>query len=405
MNLKLSREMSFLLQILSSKATSAKIEFHDIDNQKLLNVLNKHRILSKAFIAKINNKAPHVVLNQINNQNKIKTLNNLSMLGELIRVTKLLNHHNIMYVCLKGIPLSMTLLGDPLIRHSKDIDIWIEENKLDEVIKILQEIGYHITYPDYELKGFKKDYFLKHKYDIALYNNRRNVEIELQFKLSPLAYNFSFFNINDVPTELIKISGHEIVILEHNYHFLYLIQHGSKHAWFRLKWLYDIYLYLQTGLIDINKVFELAKTFGEEVVLLQTFLLLRNLFNFENEDIKNIVNKTKVDKKVVRLTQLSLKIITSNDHVSILNNPISKNALRFRLYLLYLSRNYASFSGVKYFFDAFFQINILFKYFTLSKRFAFIYYIIYPLEVLRIMINNVIGKIKNATMLMFKGNK
>jgi len=59
---------------------------------------------------------------------------------------------------------------------------------------------------------------------------------------------------------------------------LFLIFHGSKHAWKRLKWLTDIHEILGRQEVDLGYVRYKAKEFGMTHMLVQTVMLIDRLF-------------------------------------------------------------------------------------------------------------------------------
>ncbi|WP_145092559.1 nucleotidyltransferase family protein [Sporomusa sp. KB1] len=59
--------------------------------------------------------------------------------------------------------------------------------------------------------------------------------------------------------------------------FLFLVQHGAYHSWFRLRWLCDIAVFMQDGLLDWAKVIRLADGYGMRHVLQQAVFLAHRL--------------------------------------------------------------------------------------------------------------------------------
>ena len=68
--------------------------------------------------------------------------------------------------------------------------MWVTPDNLEKVQKLLINAGYLQTLPSYQLSGYKKNYYLCHKHDLAFFHSERKVEIELHFRLEYFGINF-----------------------------------------------------------------------------------------------------------------------------------------------------------------------------------------------------------------------
>ena len=57
------------------------------------------------------------------------------------------------------------------------------------------------------------------------------------------------------------------------FEIVYLMLHGANHAWFRLKWLHDIYSYSKEPDVDWNRVIELSRHFGRKSLVYESLYL------------------------------------------------------------------------------------------------------------------------------------
>ena len=76
----------------------------------------------------------------------------------------------------------------------------------------------------------------------------------------------------------ITFAGREVVVFAPELNLLYLIIHGAKHVWQRLKWLVDIKDY-PFDTVDSEKWMELVRELKVGRMVSQTGFLLRHFFN------------------------------------------------------------------------------------------------------------------------------
>src|SRR5262249_57178034 len=76
--------------------------------------------------------------------------------------------------------------------------------------------------------------------------------------------------------KMVDVGGVQLPTLPDLDHFLYLCAHGSRHCWFRLKWVADIGAMLQRKSLDLEVVCARAKELDLERCL-NTALLLAHV--------------------------------------------------------------------------------------------------------------------------------
>lgn len=208
-------------------------------------------------------------------------INQLKAVKNFLWVTHLLNENNIPFTCFKGPLLSYRIYNDPTVRISHDIDILINKETINAVIKILTKNGFQLTenmfWPQ---KKVQQELFTKAVHHLSFYNSQLQTCVEVHWVLIP-TIPIREKKMQKLITEnltTIEFSGQPFSVLSPKFEFLYLLIHGSRHGWNRLKWLVDIHDYPMQQL-DINKLKTLITQLKAWRIIGQTNTLLDYFFN------------------------------------------------------------------------------------------------------------------------------
>jgi hypothetical protein len=382
MHNKYSPELSLILLILQNQLNNTKFMqlLLQIRWDYLYTLIIRHRVIEQVY-SKLKN-TPQIPANfiaklrQTNHQIKFNLLN---MHAETIRITRILEEHDLPYIIVKGIPLAIEIYGGSDKRQCKDIDLWVTPDNLEKVQKLLINAGYLQTLPSYQLSGYKKNYYLCHKHDLAFFHSERKVEIELHFRLEYFGINF--FKFNQVATQQIISNKDQIVTLQHDYHVLYLMLHGAIHAWSRLRWLHDIYLYITQDKCNLTNVYQLSLELDCSHIVLQTLSLLDKVYNYQTPKINQLLSK--IDKRSVLLAQAAYQFIVADYELTGGHGIFSKMFFKYRFYLAKLAAKGQRHQAI---FGDLFKIDRLFPYFNLPRGCEFGYYLLYPLWIIKYII-------------------
>jgi hypothetical protein len=130
---------------------------------------------------------------------------------------------------LKGPGLSQRLYGDTTIRHSKDLDLLVPVNQLWQACELLQQQGF-VLQDAPTLQTENRRLIARHYWHLTLLHPQHQVLVELHWRFEPV----------QAPSRERLWPEQFAVNRIDEAEFLYLIHHGSRHHWFRLKWLGDI---------------------------------------------------------------------------------------------------------------------------------------------------------------------
>lgn len=155
----------------------------------------------------------------------------------LRRVLAALSDAGVETLVLKGVPLSARLYGDPLLRPGNDLDLLVRPADLVTAVQALTRLGASIG------AAFCADPIptLRERVDALELMMPDGLEIDLHWRLAP----------KHVERELdtaavwrrrsaLTVVGCELYTLSGPDQLRFLVRHGAKHAYCRLRWLADV---------------------------------------------------------------------------------------------------------------------------------------------------------------------
>jgi hypothetical protein len=191
-------------------------------------------------------------------------------MAELVRINRRLRAYGIDIIPLKGGCLSQRLYGSPGVRASGDIDILIRPENLSAADRVLAELGYRNIY---DLTERQTAAFRVRSHHVNYFRKESGQHLELHWR--------THFRTPGEMEEFwrgrktVEIMGEPFAFLEDPILFLFLCDHGARHAWFRMKWLGDIAMMLANESIrDWDAVLTLADRLGLRRVVAQASLLV-----------------------------------------------------------------------------------------------------------------------------------
>lgn len=381
-NIVANPELSLILQIVTC-SNGQNLDFDDLSNinwDYLIWLSIKHRLPEQIFQGlKHCTQVPRSAYSRLKSIVMNNKLALLKMSAETIKISRIFDDAGINYLIVKGIPLAIDLYGGYDLRLCKDIDILIDINDLDKAHDVLVHNSYILTIPNYQLAGFKKDYYLKNKHDLTFVNKVSNVEVELHFKLECLIR--TSLNINEVTSKHVLLNNNKINTLSDDYNLLYLIIHGAIHAWSRLRWLNDIQLYVKQQKCDLDNVVYLAKKSGVYHLLCQALWLIRDIYGVETAKTQLVIKN--MDTRSLKLAIMAKQFIFSDYELTSGIGVYSKMFFKYRLYLFKMAN-----SGMKtkVIFGDIFKIEKIFPHITLPNKLSIFYYVLYPICVIKYII-------------------
>ncbi len=221
------------------------------------------------------------VMNSLETQCKGNQLYSLLLASELFRVTEGLNKIGISVIAFKGPLLSLAIYQDISMRVSRDLDLLAAPEDIPVIDEFLRESGFERTFGMGPL-SFRKNRLLQKTFHHETYQSSNGIQLELHWRLLEDSGHIAGKSLGKDKQE-ISLFGKRIYGLKNEENFIYLIIHGSKHAWKRLRWLCDIYELMKARTLDWNSVVNKAEELGVAYLLEQTLLLLHRLYHYPRE--------------------------------------------------------------------------------------------------------------------------
>lgn len=189
---------------------------------------------------------PQHMLSALKVQAELNRLRVLQFLGVLKRISEWFAQAGIQFCVLKGPPLSQRLFGDVAFRSSTDIDLLIHLPMLAQADALLLANGCERVFPAVALTPRQFQAFQQEWYHYAYLFPGPRIIIELHWSIaSP-----NLISKEAVCQILARArpdasSGNQFATLSSEDLPIYLLVHGSKHSWVRLKWLVDFAVWMR----------------------------------------------------------------------------------------------------------------------------------------------------------------
>lgn len=229
--------------------------------------------------------------------NQQEVISQLNKVAQFIKLTDCFKHKKIPFISFKGPLLSHKIYGDATYRYFKDFDFLVQPQHLTNMIEVLKGIGFQIENLNFPKQACKRQLWMQHENHVGLYQTSTHIVIELHWSL----FTVDFLPKNKMQdliaeqTTSMPFQNREFQVFSHEFELLYLIIHGAKHHWGRLKWLVDIKELLQRYSLNEDKFLDLASTMKAN----QLVMLCNALLDIYSLDAKRLPHTGKTPKKIV----------------------------------------------------------------------------------------------------------
>lgn len=254
-----------------------KDEHNKVDWKLFLDLTLHHRVypLLASILKEYNdNLIPHSVVQTVNGFYKRNIFKMLQLSGEMEQFAKVFNANGIKAIFLKGPFLGNEVYGDVSLRTCGDLDLLIPIEDLDNMHKILEIHGF--IKDDY-IMSVLEDWKWRHHH-VTYFHPSKNIKLEIHWRLNPgPGKEPRFSELWERKRKSISTNS-SIYLLGREDLFLFLVSHGARHGWSRLRWLIDIQRMIGQE-IDWKKVHSLTKEYNNFNLVGQSILLSSNLLN------------------------------------------------------------------------------------------------------------------------------
>lgn len=170
------------------------------------------------------------------------TSNRLRILALGRRVTGLLDAAEIRHLHLKGFGLSQRLFADPAARNFTDIDLLISPVDMMAADRLLKAEGFLPANDLARMSKAQRGVFSRLQHDVAYTDPQQGISVEVHWRFNrSRPVTADQFDHLYARREMVEIGGWQVPSLALDDEAAYLVDHGVKHGWLRLKWLHDIH--------------------------------------------------------------------------------------------------------------------------------------------------------------------
>ncbi len=212
---------------------------------------------------------PEAVQSGLRNLYLANALRNQLLAEELARVLSLLGDAGIPVIPLKGVPLALSLFGDPAARVCGDIDILVPPADIVRAIDLILASGYRaeINHPYFSKLA------LRHGRHFSVVREGRGISFVLEVHWILVQHSSKNAEaIRNLWAETRPQTCFEVAArsLSPEWEFLYLCMHAADHDWQVLKWLADIHQIVLSGTVNWQQAMEEAERLELDPVIRQT---------------------------------------------------------------------------------------------------------------------------------------
>ncbi|MEH6948040.1 nucleotidyltransferase family protein [Bacillus sp. JJ634] len=244
------KELKLIKEIIKKNYNPAQllneVRFKDINWNLFIEQSLHHRVYPLLFseLKKAENQVPLAVLQTIQYHYKRNTFEMLHLTSEMKKVNEVLMNNQIRILFLKGPMLGSDLYGDISLRTSSDLDVLVPLKSLEKVEMLLIETGY--IKDDY-FQTVLSDWKWRHHH-LTFYHPEKKIKLEVHWRLNPGPGKEPSFEKLWDRKRISSITSFPIYTLGKEDLFLFLVTHGARHGWSRLRWLVDIHQILKQNL-------------------------------------------------------------------------------------------------------------------------------------------------------------
>ncbi len=281
----------------------------NIDWDYLIYIAVKHGVAQLLFhsLSEFPKSFPEVASEKLHDLFCANAVHNLTLSGELLKISKILISNNIESIPFKGTVLAISAYKNIAFRKSSDIDILVRKQDILEARDLLIRQGYKLIYPDIKLNPLQEDIYLERKHEYAFLCKHNQVTVELQW--SCLDSRFSVpFQVEKLWDQCKKIPFYstEIISPSDEDMLLILCLESYKDHWRSLKRICDVAEFVRTHPdLKWEKVLEKSESLRVKRIFYINSILSSRLLGLELPDF--IFQKIIDDSNAISLSKTIMK--------------------------------------------------------------------------------------------------
>lgn len=291
------KELKLILEIIKIDSNDRIIKecLEGIDWDLFLQQAIHHRLyplLYPKIIKMENSWLPLNIIESLSRHYKRNTFQMLHLCGEMEYLSKLLMENSIRPLFLKGPVLATDLYGEISMRTCGDLDILIPIDDVERANEVLSEIGYK---KEEYIPTLLNDWKWR-QHHFTYYHPMKGTKIEVHWRLNPVLSKEPTFNDLWRRKRKSSITTNPTYFMGKEDLFFFLVSHGSRHGWSRLRWLVDIHQIVKKDL-NWDELTKLLKRYQSLHIAGQSLTLSSQLLNTSlTKDMQQLIRGSRTNK-------------------------------------------------------------------------------------------------------------
>jgi hypothetical protein len=239
----LPNELKLLLLFVKNESEGSKTRYQEdlfmgTDWNLFLELARHHRVYPYIFnqVKTMDRVVPSYVMQELRHEYQRNTFHMLRLSGEMEQFCKLLSDNEIKVLLLKGPALAADLYNDLSKRTCSDLDVLISIDDLDETHELLVNGGYM---RDEYFSTVLNDWRWRHHH-MTYFHPQKKIKLEIHWRLNPGPSFEPAFSELWARKRLSTLTSSPVYMLGYEDLFMFLVSHGARHGWSRLRWLLDM---------------------------------------------------------------------------------------------------------------------------------------------------------------------
>ncbi len=277
---------------------NSKEWFTDMDWDLFLELAMHHRLFPILFpkLKLIDKKwIPEHIVQSLYQQYRNNTFRMLQLSGEMEQLSRFFSEKQIRLLILKGPVLASDLYGDLSLRTCGDLDMMVSIQDVEKVDQFLSNLAYE---KDDYIETVLGDWKWRHHH-VTYFHSQKPIKIEVHWRLNPgPGFEPNFEQLWE-RKRVSSLTSFPVFYLGREDLFLFLVTHGARHGWSRLRWLTDIDQILQQEInwIELKKR---MKDYHFSQISGQALILASELLNSNLTEEAILLTRSKRSKKLAQ---------------------------------------------------------------------------------------------------------